>query len=279
MLRAEPAAAPPPLRVAGLDAGYPDRPVLRGVALQAAAGEIRCIIGASGSGKTTLMRHLIGLIPPAAGKVEILGRDLYRASAAGRAEILGQVGVVFQNGALLSNLTVLDNVALPLRRRTRLPDALCQAVARLKLRQLGMDAALALPPHALSGGMQKRVALARALALDPPLLICDEPSAGLDPITAAGLDRLLLEQRDHFGTCIVVVTHELASVRTIADTVTVVGDGGVLADGPRETVEAMDNDQVRALLRREPGPRGGGRRSLLDLVAPDGRAPGRPAST
>ena len=260
----------PPLRVAGLAAGYGGRSVLAGVDMQVDAGEIRCIIGGSGSGKTTLMRHIIGLIPPAQGIVEVLGHNLYAADLQQRAGILGRIGVVFQNGALLGNLNVLDNVALPLRQNTSLPDRLCQMVARIKLRQLGMEDAALRSTQALSGGMAKRVALARALALDPPLLICDEPAAGLDPVTAAGLDQLLLDQRQRFGTSIVVVTHERDSIRTIADTLTVVGEGGVLADGPIQQVEQSSHPGVLALLRREApasAARGG---SLLERVCPDG---------
>ena len=266
----------------GLTVGYGGPPVIKGVDLAAREGEIRAIIGGSGCGKTTLLRALIGLRRPSAGRVQLLGVDLFApqptnsadsaTSAASRAEdrrkVLAQVGVLFQNGALLGNLTAQDNVALPLLENSGWPPAVCDEVARLKLASVGLAGAGGRLPRELSGGMQKRVGLARAMALDPPVLVCDEPSAGLDPITAAGLDRLLLSLRDQHGTSIIVVTHELASIDTIADTVTFLGGGEVVADGPLAQVRRHDSPQVRAFFGRHAKEEGDGGQTLLDLLCP-----------
>ena len=268
-------AAAPRVEARGLTVGYGGAPVIRGIDLTVAAGEIRAVIGGSGCGKTTLLRAIIGLRRPSAGWVRLLGSELAgegkeagAAGAARRRRLLAQVGVLFQNGALLGNLNALQNVALPLLENSGWPPAVCEEVAQLKLASVGLGGMGERMPRELSGGMQKRVGLARAMALEPPLLVCDEPSAGLDPVTAAGLDRLLLAARDRQGTSIVVVTHELASIEAIADRVTFLGGGEVVADGPLDQVRGGDSPQVRAFFDRQADAEAAPHRSLLDVLCP-----------
>jgi phospholipid/cholesterol/gamma-HCH transport system ATP-binding protein len=206
------------MSVRGLIAKYGEHTVLQGVDLEVRRGEIRVILGGSGGGKSTLLKNCIGLVHPAGGEVRILGEDLTALEGQARASLLNRVGVLFQNGALLGSLTIRENVALPIREHTDLEPDVIEELVRLKLAQVELSHAEFLLPSELSGGMRKRAALARAMALDPEILFCDEPSAGLDPLTSAELDELLMRMRDRFGMAIVVVTHELHSIETIADT-------------------------------------------------------------
>ena len=239
-----------PVVVENLVARYGSRTILDGVSTRVAKAEIRVILGGSGSGKSTLMKHIIGLLRPAAGRVELLGTNLVEADEPEIEEVMGRVGMMFQAGALLNSMNLHDNVALPLRERTQLPPRRIDEVVRMKLAMFDLTHAAELSPKELSGGMLKRAAIARALALDPEILFFDEPSAGLDPITAAGLDQLLLAIRDQFGMAMVVVTHELESIKTIADCVTMLGRGKVIEDGPLEQVMASDDPNVRAFFDR-----------------------------
>src|SRR5258708_8865256 len=175
------------------------------------------ILGGSGSGKSTLLRTLVGLEKPSAGEIWIKGRDLAKTSAAEMDEIRRKIGMSFQGGALFGSMTVGENVALPLREHTRLEDSTIEIILRLKLEQVGLEGFEYYAPSQLSGGMKKRAAVARALAMDPEILFFDEPSAGLDPIIAAGIDELILELKRAFRMTIIVVTHELASAFLIAD--------------------------------------------------------------
>ena len=240
-----------PVQVQGLVARYGSRTVLAGVDMCVARGEVRVILGGSGSGKSTLIKHVIGLLRPDAGVVRLLGTDLVEADEVERNQVLGRIGMLFQGGALLNSMSVFDNVALPLRERTRISPVLVTEIVRMKLALVGLEGSKHLFPPELSGGMKKRVAIARAMALDPEVLFCDEPSAGLDPITAAALDRTLLSLRDRFGMSVVVVTHELASVETIADRVTMIHQGHVLEDGTLDEVRASKHPRVRAFFDRE----------------------------
>ncbi|MBV9539104.1 MAG: ATP-binding cassette domain-containing protein, partial [Acidisphaera sp.] len=203
----------PALRADGLGQRFGERLVFSGVSFTVGFGEVFVILGGSGSGKSTLLRQAIGLLPPTEGRVEVLGRDMYRD----RGEVLRAIGVMFQGGALFGGMTLLENVTLPLQLHADLPAAALADVARVKLSLVGLADAADLRPAEISGGMAKRAAIARALALDPPLLFLDEPSAGLDPVTSAGLDRLILDLRDALGSTFVVVTHELQSILAIAD--------------------------------------------------------------
>ena len=240
-----------PLRVRGLAAGYGERRILDGVDLDVSPGEVRVILGGSGCGKSTLLRACIGLLPPLAGEVRLFGEDLVHLEGAARTALLTRVGVMFQYGALLGSLTIAENVALPLHEHTILPEAVIAEIVRMKLAAVELSHAEHLLPSELSGGMRKRAAIARALALDPDLLFCDEPSAGLDPLTSAELDSLLLRLRDRFGMAVVVVTHELMSIAAIAERVVFLSQGVALADGPYEEVRQADEPEIRAFFHRQ----------------------------
>jgi phospholipid/cholesterol/gamma-HCH transport system ATP-binding protein len=248
---------PPAVRVSGLRAVYGDRTVLEDVSFDVRPGEVFAVLGGSGSGKSTLLKHLIGLMQPAAGTVELSGQDLARAAGPDRTRLLRGFGVLFQSGALFSSMTVEENVALALEEATELGPAAVRTVARLKLALVELSGHEDDTPAQLSGGMRKRAAMARALALDPAILFLDEPSAGLDPITSAGIDQLVLDLRAALGTTMVLVTHELASVMRVADRCIVL-DGRrrtVVAEGrPQELAEHDSDPYVRAFFHREPLP-------------------------
>ena len=239
------------LEIEGLVARYGDRTVLDGVDLSVVPGEVHVILGGSGCGKSTLLKHAIGLMQPSGGAVRLLGVDLTQADEPERNAVLGRIGMLFQNGALLNSLTIHENVALPLRERSNLPGKVIDEMVRMKLGLVSMSHAGALTPPELSGGMRKRAALARAMATDPEILFCDEPSAGLDPVTSAALDQLLLNLKERFGMSLLVVTHELESIKTIADRVTMLDQGKVIAQGPLDEVQRSDHPLVRAFFGRE----------------------------
>jgi phospholipid/cholesterol/gamma-HCH transport system ATP-binding protein len=237
--------------VQNLVARYGEVEVLHDVDMQVGAAEVHAILGGSGCGKSTLLKHIIGLLDPAGGSVQLLGVDRMQAEEATWSAVLARVGMLFQGGALLNSLTVHDNVALPIHEFSpELPAGVVDEMVRMKLALVGLTHAARLTPPSLSGGMKKRAALARSMALDPEILFCDEPSAGLDPITASALDDLILSLRDRFGTTIVIVTHELPSIEAIADRVTMLSKGYVLRSGPLEEVRAMDHPEVRAFFDR-----------------------------
>ncbi|HEY0179564.1 MAG TPA: ABC transporter ATP-binding protein [Dokdonella sp.] len=245
--------APAPLiEVERLEAWYGRRRVLDGVDFTVGAGEIRVIMGGSGSGKSTLLRHLLGLQRPVGGSVRLFGVDLGRASERELIDVRKRIGVSFQGGALLTSLTVGENVALPLREHTRLDESTIRIMSRLKLEVVNLGGFQDLMPSQLSGGMIKRAALARAIVMDPRLLFFDEPSAGLDPVVSAELDELILRLRDALRMTIVVVTHELESAFKIADTITVLDQGEVLMTGTVAEVRASPNERIQDLLNRRP---------------------------
>jgi phospholipid/cholesterol/gamma-HCH transport system ATP-binding protein len=240
----------PPLRIRGLQAGYGTKVILDGVDLTVPVGEIRVVLGGSGCGKSTLLRAATGLERPWKGTVELFGDPLDWTQGRPSDEAFRRIGVLFQAGALLSALTVEENVTLPLRlRNPDLPPAALRELARIKLRQVQLDGAGSKYPGELSGGMRKRAGLARALAVDPPLLFCDEPSAGLDPVSSRSLDDLLVELRDSLGITMVVVTHELDSIRAIADKITFLSGGKVIFEGTLDEA-AEGPEEVRDFLNR-----------------------------
>jgi len=210
-----------------LDIGYTG-PILSGLDFAIRKERITVILGKSGCGKSTLMKTLIGLLPPLAGTVSYLNNPIDFTSEEALRQLYLKIGVLYQNGALLNSLNLYENVALPLRmHHHKLQKEIEREMILSRLSQVGLRESAAKFPSELSGGMRKRGALARALILDPEVIFCDEPSAGLDPITAAGLDRLMLSLRDSFGMTLVVVTHELRSIEAIADDVVVLGDGNL----------------------------------------------------
>jgi phospholipid/cholesterol/gamma-HCH transport system ATP-binding protein len=242
----------PAIEVRGLRHSYGDRVVLDGVDLNVELGETLVILGGSGSGKSTLLRCMVGLEQPDDGSVLILGRDLCTAAPGEVAELRQRIGMAFQSGALFGSMTVGENVDLPLLEFTDLPESTREIIVRIKLALVGLDEAVDLYPSELSGGMKKRAAFARAMALDPEVLFCDEPSAGLDPVTAAGLDRLLNRLKEVFGVTIVVVTHELDSAFAVADRLALIHRGRVLVSGTPEQVRECSDPIVQGFLDREP---------------------------
>lgn len=207
-------AGEPIVEVEHVDAGYPGVTVLRDVSFSVNRGEVFVLLGGSGCGKSTIMKHLIGLNPAVAGTIRVDGLEMNRAN---RPAILRKIGVMYQSGALFGSMTVLENVMLPLEEFTRLPAEARRTLALMRLDLVGLKDAAHKMPADLSGGMKKRAAIARALALEPSILFLDEPSAGLDPLTSSALDDLVLRLRDTRGVTFVVVTHELPSVFKIAD--------------------------------------------------------------
>ena len=254
------------LTVRGVVARYGTRTILNGVDLTVRRGEVRVILGGSGCGKSTLLKCCVGLKPPDAGDVHMLGMDLPNLGPVERTAALTRIGVMFQYGALMGSIPIGENVALPLREHTDLPDHVIQEIVRLKLALVELSHAEYLLPSELSGGMRKRAALARAMVLDPELLFCDEPSAGLDPLTSAELDELLLRMRDRFGMAIVVVTHELHSIEKISDKAIMLSAGNVIADGTLDEVRKTDHPEVRAFFDRQAAGEMRGPKSALEIL-------------
>jgi phospholipid/cholesterol/gamma-HCH transport system ATP-binding protein len=221
----------PIVEVDNLFVTYGAKMILSGVSLSVVASEIIAILGESGCGKTTLLKTMIGLLKPSRGMVRLFGKEIGDIDDPDTVDNLKRVGVLYQNGALLGSMTIGENIALPLQMHAHLAGKIVDEIVQLKLTQVGLPGAAALYPQELSGGMRKRASLARALVLDPPLLFCDEPSAGLDPVTAAGLDELLLKLRQDLGITIVLITHELASIRAIADNTVFLHRGSVYFKG------------------------------------------------
>jgi phospholipid/cholesterol/gamma-HCH transport system ATP-binding protein len=240
----------PVISVRNLRVSYGEHEILHGISFDVVRGETLVILGGSGSGKSTLLRTLVGLEKPSAGEIWIKGRDLAKTSAAEMDEIRTKIGMSFQGGALFGSMTVGENVALPLREHTRLEDSTIEVILRLKLEQVGLEGFEYYTPAQLSGGMKKRAAVARALAMDPEILFFDEPSAGLDPIIAAGIDELILELKRAFHMTIIVVTHELASAFLIADRMLLIDKGNIVALGTTEEMRSSTQPRVRQFLDR-----------------------------
>lgn len=242
--------ATPIIEVRDLVTHYGTRRILDGVNLTVQPGEIMVIMGSSGSGKTTLLNHMLGLSRPSAGQIRLLGRDISALSGSELNELRKQIGVTFQGGALFSSMTVGENVQLPLREHTQLDDSTIQIMTRMKLEIVNLAGFEHFMPSELSGGMVKRAAVARAIAMDPKLLFFDEPSAGLDPVVSAGLDELILRLRRAMNITIVVVTHELQSAFKIADRITMIDHGKVLMTGTVDEVRAAKDEHMQHLFNR-----------------------------
>ena len=241
------------ITVRDVDAGY-TTPVIRGISFDVYAGEIFVILGGSGCGKSTLLKHMIGLNPPLAGEIRLMGDRLFGVSQEERLRALRHFGVTYQSGALFGSMTLLENVCLPLESFTDLPREARCLVAEMKLELVGLKEYACYFPSDISGGMKKRAAIARAMALDPRILFLDEPSAGLDPVTSAGLDRLILHLRDTQGVTVVMVTHELASIFAVADRCVMLDkqEQRLIATGsPAELRDHSELPAVRAFFNRE----------------------------
>lgn len=240
------------IRLDSVSKAFGDRPVLRSVSLAVPAGQAYCILGRSGTGKSVTLKHIIGLIRPDAGRIFVEGEEITALDRRGLARVRRRMGFLFQNAALFDSITVGENVAFPLRRHTRLADGDIRKRAREKLAEVGLESSYDRMPADLSGGMRKRAGLARALALEPSILLVDEPSAGLDPITSHEIDELLLARR-RAGTTLLVVTHNIPSARALGDRLVFLHDGRVIAEGRADDLEADPNPLVQAFMRSESG--------------------------
>jgi phospholipid/cholesterol/gamma-HCH transport system ATP-binding protein len=238
------------ISIRNLRVSYGQREILHGVNFDVRKGETMVILGGSGSGKSTLLRTLVGLETPTSGEIWIRGKNTATMTPEEREETRKKMGMSFQGGALFGSMTVGQNVALPLKEHTRLADSTVDIMLRLKLEQVGLAGYEDYMPSQLSGGMKKRAAVARALSMDPEILFFDEPSAGLDPIIAAGIDELILELKKAFHMTIIVVTHELASAFLIADRMVLIDKGHVVALGTMQEMRESTHPRVRQFLDR-----------------------------
>lgn len=242
----------PIIQIRDLETFYGPRQILKGVTLDVYPGETLVILGRSGCGKSTLLRHMVGLAKPTAGTIKIRNQDITQFSEAEMSRVLKKLGLLFQSAALFNSMSVGDNVALALREHTELEESTIKIMTRIKLELVGLSGFEDFMPAQLSGGMKKRAGLARAIAMDPEVLFCDEPSAGLDPVVARGIDDLILKLKRAFKMTIVVVTHELASVYLIADKIAMLHEGQIIAYGSLEDLQKSTNPVVQQFLNREP---------------------------
>jgi phospholipid/cholesterol/gamma-HCH transport system ATP-binding protein len=254
------------ISVRNLRVRYGQREILHGINLDAPRGETVVILGGSGSGKSTLLRTMVGLEKPSSGEIWIEGKNIAAISEPELDGIRERIGMSFQDGALFGSMTVGENVALPLHEHTKLEDSTIEIMVRLKLEHVGLIGYENYMPSQLSGGMRKRAAIARALAMDPEILFFDEPSAGLDPIIAAGIDHLILELKKAYHVTMIVVTHELASAFLIADRMILIDKGQVVAAGTPENMRTCTQPRVRQFLDRVAEPEVAGEMDYLQML-------------
>jgi phospholipid/cholesterol/gamma-HCH transport system ATP-binding protein len=261
------------ISVKDLRVRYGEREILHGITFEIQAGETLVILGGSGSGKSTLLRTLVGLELPSSGEIWMYGKNFATMLEADRDELRKKLGMSFQSGALFGSMSVGENVSLPLREHTLLDFSTIDIVVRLKLDQVGLSGFENYMPAQLSGGMKKRAAIARALAMDPEILFFDEPSAGLDPIIAAGIDELILKLKKAFKMTIIVVTHELASAFLIADRMILLDKGYIVADGTPQQLQASQHPRVRQFMDRIPEPELTGEIDYLQMLTDENPRP------
>lgn len=232
------------VEVNGLSATFGNRSVLKDVAFNAYEGEVTVILGESGSGKTTILKHLLGLYDIQEGYVSVLNRNIAELNETEQKQLYLQMGVFYQNGGLLNSLTVGENVSLPLEQHTKISGEIIKRIVLTKLQMVNLVDVYDLYPSQLSGGMLKRAALARAMVMDPKLLFCDEPGAGLDPISLASLDKLILNLREQLGMSIVIITHEVSSILRIADRIVFIDKGKIIFKGELKKALESNNKEV-----------------------------------
>src|SRR5579863_209923 len=254
------------ISVRNLRVNYGTREILHGINFEVQAGQTVVILGGSGSGKSTLLRTLVGLELPSGGEIWMHGKNFAAMSENDRDELRKKLGMSFQGGALFGSMTVGENVSLPLREHSPLDGSTIEIIVRLKLDQVGLSGFENYMPAQLSGGMKKRAAIARALSMDPEILFFDEPSAGLDPIIAAGIDELILKLKKAFKMTIIVVTHELASAFLIADRMILLDKGYIVADGTPQELQASQHPRVRQFMDRVPEPELAGEIDYLQML-------------
>ena len=265
----------PDILVRDLRVRYGTHEILHGINFEVPAGETLVILGGSGSGKSTLLRTLVGLEQPSGGEIWIRGKNFAAMSEAEKDELRKKMGMSFQGGALFGSMTVGDNVALPLREHTQLNESTIGIMVRLKLDEVGLSGFENYMPAQLSGGMKKRAAIARALAMEPEILFFDEPSAGLDPIIAAGIDELIMKLKKAFRITILVVTHELASAFLIADRMILIDKGKIVANGTTQELRESEEPRVRQFLDRVPEPELAGEIDYLQMLTGETAPPRR----
>ena len=231
---------------------FDGRPILSGVNLRVFRGETLVVMGGSGCGKSTLLRTIVGALEPTKGSVQLLGQDIYQLGEEPLNALRRRFGILFQSGALYNSMPVGENVALPLREHTNLPDDIIRIMVKMKLELVGLRDFEALMPSQISGGMKKRVGLARALALDPEIIFYDEPGAGLDPVVAGVIDKLIMDLSQKIGVTSIVVTHEMGSAFRIADRMIMLYEGRVVAEGRPEEIQTTQDPLVRQFIHGEP---------------------------